>query len=148
MLQVFCKTLAAATAGTVMMTLFSYTLSWIQKKNYKEPKNLAALLIYAFPDGPRRLFIVTGWILHFTAGWVFVLAYAIVWEGMHIPATPACGAVIGTLSGLPAIAIWCTILNLHPAPPELDRRAYYLQLLPAHTVFGTFAAIGYNMVHF
>lgn len=148
MLQIFYKTLCGAVSGTVMMTLFSYTLSGLQKKNYKEPKNLAALLINAFPHGPHRLFILTGWALHFLAGWAFVLVYTIVWESMHIPATAACGAIIGTLSALAAIAIWWTILNLHPDPPAPDRRAYYLQLIPAHTVFGTFAAIGYSMVSF
>jgi hypothetical protein len=54
--------------------------------------------------------------------------------------------VIGALSGAIAVLIWKATFKVHPLPPWIDFKSYYLQLVPAHMVFAVFATITYRLV--
>ncbi|MEJ7644191.1 MAG: hypothetical protein WKF87_06330 [Chryseolinea sp.] len=72
---------AASTVGIILMTLFSYIVSVLRKKQFTEPVILNDLI--------RRLKVVSienkyrhplGWIIHYVVGLVFVICYHLLWS--------------------------------------------------------------------
>lgn len=114
--------------ATSLMTLFSYVLSMITRKDLREPELLNKIINARKPD--TRL---AGWLIHYMVGLLFIVAY----QHTFATADPTFTSYLlaGVLSGVVGIAGWYTVLNLHPHPPNVDRKVFYTQLLPAHVVF-------------
>lgn len=136
--------LQAGLAATILMTLFSYALSYAVQRNFKEPEILGVLLKRLAPHLHNIIYHLFGWALHFAVGYLFVTAYSLLWENTAIKPTLLNGLWIGFVSGLVGIAIWHFTLKLHPNPPFLNLPAYYANLLVAHVVFGLGAVLAYQ----
>ena len=134
------ETVVTALAATTMMTIFSYLLSYIVKVKFKEPEHLSVML--------KRIPIhdkVAGWSVHYFVGLLFVVAYFIIWNKC-IRANMNSGLAIGAINGLVAILVWHLTLKLHPHPPRIHRRPFYIQLVPAHIVFAIAATWIYQLL--
>ncbi|HLP51392.1 MAG TPA: hypothetical protein VK154_10940 [Chitinophagales bacterium] len=136
--------LLAGLVATVVMTLFSYALSYAVERNFKEPEILGVLLKRIAPHLNTMVYYLFGWVLHFAVGYLFVIGFGLVWENTRIHATVLNGVWMGALAGLVGIATWHITLKLHPNPPFLNLPAYYANLLVAHVIFGIGAALSYQ----
>lgn len=123
--------------GTSMMTVFSYWMSNLRKKQFREPELLNELLVRA-----RLMKFVSsrnhpaGWIIHYGVGLVFVGIYHTVASFTDIELTFGYLVTAGALSGLLGIAAWHATFRIHPNPPVVDLKEFYIQLEAAHIIFG------------
>ncbi len=124
-----------AIAATTAMTAYSYTLSQLQKEHYREPVILGQLLHRSAPIDKQKA-SVAGWVAHYGVGVLFAAVYRQLWRKRKISFSSRSGLLLGALSGLLAAAVWKTVLNLHPSPPQLKYNRFYGQLIPAHVIFG------------
>jgi len=139
--------LVPGTAGTALMTLFSYGVSVVDKHNYSEPERLGQLAHRLLPALNKKEKHLAGWSAHYGVGLLFATAYAKLWEHRKLKPTFKNNFILGAVSGLAAVAIWKTTFELHPLPPAMRFERYYLQLVPAHIVFAIFAGLGYAMLN-
>lgn len=135
------NTLLAATAGTTMMTLFSYLVSLAADKNFSEPEHLGTMIHRFMPMESKKATQLAGWGAHYAVGLLFVLAYRELWKTGKIKKTVRNGIILGALSGTLAVLVWKTTFKVHPAPPWTDFTNYYIQLVPAHIVFAVCATL-------
>ena len=135
------NTLLSATAGTTLMTLFSYLVSLAADKNFSEPEHLGTLMHRLVPGSSKQASQAAGWGAHYAVGLLFVMAYQQLWKGGKIKKSLANGLVLGALSGALAVLVWKATMKSHPAPPWIDFTKFYIQLVPAHIVFAVCATL-------
>jgi hypothetical protein len=135
------NTLIAATAGTTLMTLFSYLVSLAADKNFSEPEHLGTMIHRFIPGKSKKATQVAGWGAHYAVGLLFVLVYRELWNNGKIKRSIKNGVILGALSGALAVLVWKTTLKIHPAPPWIDFTNFYIQLVPAHIVFAVCATL-------
>ena len=133
----FYQVLAVGLIATTAMTLFSYALSSIFNKKYKEPQ-LINELISRSSKIPFNLFKehVLGWIIHLLVGLGFIVVFKILLWLDLFNLTIKSGVLYGFLTGLVGILFWGVSLRLHSNPPKLNRTQYLIHLIPAHVTFG------------
>lgn len=124
--------------ATTLMTAFSYLLSTLSGKQFREPELLNTLLsrVIRRTLSPNHF---AGWLMHYGVGLLFVASYYFLFRRSH----PSWFhyALAGFISGIVGVIIWFVTFRFHPAPPTLDRKKFYIQLIPAHIVFGIGAYI-------
>jgi hypothetical protein len=135
------KTIVAATAGTTLMTLFSYLVSKATDKNFSEPEHLGSMLNRLMPGQSRKATQLAGWGAHYAVGLLFVLAYQEFWRNGQVKKSITNGLIFGALSGALAVMVWKATMKAHPAPPWIDFTKFYIQLVPAHIVFAVCATL-------
>ena len=91
--------LIASIVGTTFMTLFSYIISKIFNKLYKEPVLLHYLLRFMKTDISEQMIRIFGRIIHYMIGLAFVIIYDILWRN-HIQIFWMSALIFGTLSGI------------------------------------------------
>lgn len=123
--------------ATVAMTAFSYAFSYIFHSNFKEPQLLNYLIAH-LPNSNLSLHRehVLGWVIHISIGCFFVTVFKILLLFYDINLSWVTGLVFGAIAGLIGIGVWTMMLNLHPDPPKIKRKTFYLQLFFAHLIFG------------
>ncbi|MEP6683860.1 MAG: hypothetical protein ABJA35_11395 [Parafilimonas sp.] len=122
--------------ATSLMTGFSYIISSKQKKKFEEPEILGQLLHRLSPKINKENAMIAGWLMHYSIGIVFVIVYELLFKKYKLKRNFITGFYIGALSGLLAIIIWHATLKLHPNPPSVDLKKYYIVLMAAHILFG------------
>ncbi len=125
------------------MTVSSYALSHVMKKQFREPVVLSILIrrLLKYKTNHNHL---EGWLLHYGVGTLFNAAYDRIWSTRRLKPTTGNGLLLGAISGLIGLAVWKITLNVHPNPPKIDFRKYYAQIVAVHLVFGAFSALGYR----
>jgi hypothetical protein len=131
----------SATAGTTVMTLFSYLVSLVEKENFSEPEHLGTMMHRLVPGSSKQGAQVAGWGAHYAVGLLFVLVYQELWKTGKIKKSIRNGILLGALSGALAVAVWKATIKSHPAPPWIDFTKFYIQLVPAHIVFAVCATL-------
>ncbi len=139
------KVISAGILGTSMMTLFSYWVSEDKNKQFREPALLAILLKRLLNNNDERALLITGWIIHYKVGILFIVGYDQLWRKTNATPSILNGMMLGILCGLLGKEVWKLVLRVHPNPPSIDREAYFSHLVAAHAVFGIFAALGYRI---
>lgn len=134
------KILAPTVVATSAMTIFSYLLSQSTERNFKEPKLLGEIIDKNVPLSSFSESKILGWVAHYLAGMAFITVYDKIWKGLPKNASLKSGLMLGGVSGILGIAVWKLTLHVVPNKPHLPRKKFYLQLLPAHLIFGGFAA--------
>jgi len=130
--------LAAAVAGTSLMTLFSEAVSKAKGSNYNEATILGELLNRITPLNKKQA-EAAGWMGHYAVGVGFSAVYAAYLKQTGRKPTLLNGIIYGALSGLAGAAIWHATFKAHPNPPGVDLKNYYRQLVLAHVIFGVAA---------
>lgn len=131
----------SASAGTTAMTLCSYGVSIATKDNCSEPEHLATLIDRIIPSSTNKNSLLAGWATHYTIGVVFFAIYKKLWQRGTIKKNVGNAIILGCLSGLIGIGMWNAILKIHPAPPNVKRSTYFIQLIPAHVIFAVLASM-------
>lgn len=134
----------ASIEGTSLMSLFSYAVSFLKSKNFKEPELLGKLIDRIVPGLDKEEAKATGWTLHYLAGYVFAAVYAELLKRTDLKPTILNGLLIGAASSVPALLMWYTVFKLHPNPPKKQFKDYFGHLVLAHVVFGIFTFAGYK----
>ena len=116
------------------MTAFSYGVSVIYRQQFREPVLLNNLLYRANVLHHPRLNHGYGWTIHFTVGLLFNVPYYFLQEG-HTP-TWLIYLLFGAFSGAIACVVWEIAFLLHPNPPTINYKGFYIQLFIAHIIFG------------
>lgn len=133
------KPLIAGAIGTTFMTMYSYGYSRLRKKQFREPVLLAELLSGSSAPERKKDFL-KGWMAHYLVGAAFSISYQQFLKGKfnQHPALKSIitGGAYGFFVGVPS---WKAAFTLHPQPPKIAYREFYLHLVLAHLVFGYFA---------
>lgn len=126
-------------AGTALMTLFMYTMSYVTDKVMKVPKLLGIMITmgsFGREDLKKRQFSLTlGVLVHYLIGIVFMFCYYELWSAGFGGPDFLTGLFFGFVSGGLAIAIWYSFFVIHPNPPEIPLRSYLSNLFVAHFLF-------------
>ncbi|HEX8561699.1 MAG TPA: hypothetical protein VF676_01855 [Flavobacterium sp.] len=139
------KILAATVVATSLMTMCSYYFSEKFQELYKEPvllKKILQRLKVNLSEGWQK---AAGWLIHYSIGLLFIIAYNLIWTYTYLDPTWFCGIVFGIISGGIGIAGWMVIFRLPKDAPRIDFRGYYLQLFVVHIVFALAAVAVYKL---
>jgi hypothetical protein len=128
------KIIMTSLVATGGMTLFSYLLSKIFDKQFLEPALLNQLVFYRRKE--QRKHHATGYLIHYGVGFFFTVIYRWLWKKNPSLQRDSASLTLGFINGLIGIAGWRYTFLFHPAPPRVDKKNYFLQLLSAHVVFG------------
>lgn len=132
--------------GTSLMTAFSYYLSNILDRQFKEPKLLYKLLKRSVLFKEKRVPPVSGWLIHYSVGIILIMVYHLVWSFTSLEPSLLTGGILGFFSGIVGIGGWSFVFHMHSNPPSVDLKKFYLQLSVAHVIFGIFGAAGYMII--
>jgi len=120
--------------ATLIMTGFSYLVSFITKQQFREPELLnrlvASSIIPLKPNPPNIL----GWIIHFIIGYVLSLGLLNGWKILNISFL-FYGISGGIILGIIGIIGWYIMLKINPNPPQICRKPFYSHLIFAHIIF-------------
>ena len=128
------ETIGAGVVATSVMTAFSYALSAIAKKNFKEPL-LLTLFVRRLVPKQNAFLHVCGWPLHYGLGCIWAGVYTFRAERLDRKPSLRHTLLFGCISGIVGIIIWRALFRRHPCPPQTDRRGFYQQLFVAHLLF-------------
>lgn len=131
--------------GTSLMTLFSYYLSRKTNRNFREPVLLNQLLVNFQPFEFNKKPILPGWILHYVVGVIFVTGFHFFWKMTSVTPSFLNGSILGLFCGMIGVAGWHLVFMLHPKPPSIELKEYYVHLIVAHIIFGFGAVAGYRL---
>jgi uncharacterized membrane protein len=137
------EVLISGITGTTFMTLFSYLVSIAENENFSEPERLGQLMHNLYPVLNKKEKLLAGWTAHYIVGLIFAATYVQLWEKKKLKPSFKNNLLIGCISGIVAVGVWKFTFKAHPLPPRLSFNKYYLQLVPAHIVFGIFSGLGY-----
>ena len=137
--------IAATVFGTTAMSVFSYVVSALKDKNFKEPELLGEFAKAVIPGIDQETAEKAGWQSHYGIGLVFAGIMAEVWENTPVKPSIASGALLGAASGVAGILGWTQIFELEDEPKVEHKLDYYGHLILAHAVFGIGAAAGYKL---
>lgn len=137
------RELQMAFVATSGMTLFSYILSRIFKEKFLETTLLNQLIFPHQKESKKHH--VAGVGVHYAVGYFFSVLYTWLWTRTSLRAGIATGSVLGFINGLTGVLGWHTAFLIHGHPPKVKLKAYYLQLLAAHVIFGCLNGFVYKM---
>ncbi|MCF4100821.1 hypothetical protein L1I30_03995 [Gillisia sp. M10.2A] len=136
------KIICSGFAATSLMTAFSYLVSRIKNKQFREPELLNILIsrsdLLNFKLSKKSS---VGWVLHYVIGWIFVIIFDVLWKFNFPPFSVLSGALLGLVAGIIGVFGWKIFFSLSNNPPKIDWSEYYLQLIIAHIIFGVTAAL-------
>jgi hypothetical protein len=125
----------ARLVATSLMTAFSYFISEAFRALYKEPVLLQYLMTrFHFKLSPKEK-TMAGWIIHYTIGLMFVIAWYILWKLGLLQLSWLSGLIYGCIIGIIGIGGWVFMFMLADFKPKIDFKGYYLQLFIAHLIF-------------
>ena len=136
--------LIAGFAATSLMTAFSYLMANLKKSQFREPELLNMLLSRARSTSlklPKNH--PTGWVIHYTIGWLFVLIFHLLWQYTKLEVSLSSGGGLGFVAGIFGIGGWIVFFKLNAYPPQINFKDFYIQLWVAHVIFGLTAAAVY-----
>jgi hypothetical protein len=139
----FSHRFAAAICGTSCMTAFSYGISFLSKKQFREPILLSHLLSHS-PANPSLYSAkkkAAAWLIHYGVGLFFSMAYKNDFVNGKKRAAGAKGLLLGAAFGCVGVSGWLLAFKLHPNPPKIEENSYLIHLIPAHLVFGSTAGL-------
>lgn len=134
----FLEIISSTLFATSAMTLFSYVISWLFRKNYKEPVLLEFLMSTFGFKVAKHYKVMASWSLHYFIGLIFVLSYYLpIWLNFNwYTITLFSGFVFGSIIGCIGIVFWKVMFTLSPKDPPTYTSGYYLQLFFAHIILG------------
>ena len=141
----FKKVFSAGIIGTSAMTIFSYLVSVLMNENFREPE-IMTTLIKNLLQTAKQYSPSLAWSLHYIIGFSFVLIYVRLWGNNKLKPNIETGLFLGAVTGIVAIIGWYFTLKIHPDPPIINLKHFFILLFFAHIVFGIFAVIGYVVV--
>lgn len=122
--------------ATTLMTTFSYVVSRVRNRQFTEPVLLNRFLCgFGILKEYQLKKNISGWILHYVIGLMFLLSYYFVWSKTPFDPTLSTALILGCLSGLAGIIGWAILFRIQSAPSNIKVSEYYAQLFVAHMIF-------------
>lgn len=144
-LYILLQLIIVSIAATSAMTLFSYAASASFQELYKEPVLLTFMLTKLNIELQPQSKAVLAWWLHYFIGFLFVLAYHLLWVRDILPISFLSAFILGFISGIIGILGWMIMFKKSNHQPPIDFKGYYFQLLLAHIIFGLVATAIYAL---
>ncbi|MDA6070245.1 hypothetical protein NJT12_11510 [Flavobacterium sp. AC] len=144
-IYIFFQLIIVSIAATSAMTLFSYAASASFRELYKEPVLLTFMLTRLNIELPAKSKATLAWLLHYFIGFLFVLAYHLLWIKNILPVSFLSAFLLGFISGIIGILGWMIMFKMSNHQPPIDFKGYYFQLLLAHIIFGLVATATYSL---
>ncbi|TDW52118.1 hypothetical protein EV144_101801 [Flavobacterium sp. 270] len=141
----FIQLLIVSIIATAAMTSFSCFMSKQFQELYKEPVLLSFVLSKLKMELSVKSEKILGWLLHFLIGFLFVLAYYVLWVKDILPISTLSALLLGAISGIIGIICWMFIFKMSNHQPHIDFKGYYLQLFFAHIIFAIIATAFYSL---
>ena len=129
------KVLTSAITATSTMTAFSYFVSYIKERNFKEPELLADLSQEFIPSKERALALPAGWLTHYSMGLAWALFETCLIENQKMKANVKSSILFGCFGGVIGALVWRTVFKNHPRPPVIPYHRFYGHLVLAHIVY-------------
>ena len=131
--------IVAGLAGTAVMTVLMYVAPMMGM-----PKMDIAGMLGTMFVSKRQTAMILGMIMHFMAGVIFALVYALLWSLGLGSATWWWGLIFGAVHGIIAIIMIPIIMRMHPREPEMagGPMAIVGQLM-GHLAYGLVVALVY-----
>lgn len=130
--------------ATSLMTIFSYIVSAAADSQFREPQLLNHLIkssaTLPFKPGKKNL---TGWVIHYSIGYLFAIIFYFIWTTTTLEPSLLTGAILGLVAGIIGMTGWKIFFTINQAPPKINYKGFYLQIVPAHVIFGIGAALPY-----
>ena len=142
----FFQIIIVSLLATSAMTLFSYTMSASFRELFKEPVLLSFILIKTNLELSVQTKKYLAWLLHYFIGFIFVLAYHLIWLYNILYISIISALLLGIISGIIGIIGWVLIFKIADYHPNIDFKGYYIQLFFAHIIFAIVAAIAYYLL--
>ena len=147
-LKVFMVIVFAGLTGTLLMTLFMNLMSYLSKNGMTMHKVLTTMLTFGVTykgDLPQqRRAAITGYVAHYSIGVMFMCLYYILWVyGVGAPDLVS-GIGFGAAGGIISIAFWYWFFVIHPNPPSVPLRPYFVNVFLAHFVYALGAIGAFN----
>jgi uncharacterized membrane protein YagU involved in acid resistance len=131
--------IVAGLAGTAVMTMLMYAAPLMGM-----PKMDIAGMLGTMFVSKKQMAVVLGMIMHFVAGVIFALVYALLWSLGLGSATWWWGLIFGAVHGIIAIVMIPIIMRMHPRKPEMAGRPMVMAgQLMGHLVYGLVVALVY-----
>lgn len=144
-LYILLQLIIVSIAATSAMTLFSYAASASFQELYKEPVLLTFMLTKLNIELQPQSKAVLAWWLHYFIGFLFVLAYHLLWVRDILPISFLSAFILGFISGIIGVLGWMIMFKMSNHQPPIDFKGYYFQLLLAHIIFGLVATAIYAL---
>lgn len=141
----FFQIIIVSLLATSAMTLFSYTMSASFRELFKEPVLLSFILIKTNLELSVQTKKYLAWLLHYFIGFIFVLAYHIIWLYNILYLSIISTLLLGIVSGVIGIIGWILIFKISDYQPKIDFKGYYIQLFFAHIIFAIVATVVYYL---
>ncbi|PQA59523.1 hypothetical protein [Siphonobacter curvatus] len=142
--------LVASIAGTSLMTLFMYLMSFLTDYKTKVINVLGTLLTFQTkPSGELSyspLAVAVGTVAHYAVGFAFALAYGWLWSEEVLQPNLWGILILGTVSGILAVIFWWSFFKIHPKSPDLKLSAYLTAIFLAHYFFVAGVVWCYNFL--
>ncbi|MCG9790875.1 hypothetical protein [Flavobacterium algicola] len=137
-MKIAIEIIIASIVATSTMTLFSYMISVLTGKLFKEPVLLQFIFLVFGLQFTPKIKVIASWLLHYAIGLFFVLGYYLPvwleWDWYNITLTS--GLIFGVIIGTVGMLGWKIMFTLSKEKPPTDLEGYYLQLFIAHVIFG------------
>lgn len=139
------NSVVSSVPASTAMTAFSYGLSRVMNKQFREPELLAYLVdqqpLVKITGNYKMANKPVGFLLHYMAGVGYAAGYEYLWKPfVKLPAIVS-GAVYGVVAGVSGTLVWEAVIQMRNDPPKLDKPAYYTHLVLAHIIFGATTAV-------
>ncbi len=130
------KVILAGVVGTVIMTAFSYFLSKVRSRQFKEPKLLNMILRRSSHDhmNPSNNSFI-GWVVHFSIGIILMTLFYLFHLIFSFKISVISIILYGLITGSMAILSWHLMFYISASPPDVDLKEFYIQLFIAHVLF-------------
>jgi len=137
--------LSAALTGTTLMSAFSYVTSQKEGRQFREPELLNKLVRRMPPGVKINKDSIVGWAIHYIVGIVFCTLYDKIWRRLTPIERMLAALPLGTVSGVIGAVIWKYTFKIHPFPPVIRYKNYYLHIILDHVIFCAFAGLAYTI---
>lgn len=145
--QILFAIILGTVVSTTLMTIFSYIVSRLRNRQFTEPVLLNRMLCgFGILKEYQLERNITGWIIHYAVGLLFLLSYYFIWSKTTLDPTISTALILGCFSGLAGIIGWAILFRIQSVPANIRVSEYYTQLFIAHVIFALTATITYRLV--
>ncbi|AEL28041.1 hypothetical protein [Cyclobacterium marinum] len=143
----FFITVLSGIVATVVMTIIMYMYTTLFK-HFTKVIHLLGCMISGDHNlhSPSKRTIILGTLAHFSVGIIFSMSYYLLWNWGIFEINFFDSVIIGALSGIVAILVWKSYLQLHQYQPRISQNHYFFALFIAHIIFGIVSVNIFQMI--
>ncbi len=142
-MQISLIILIATLVATSLMTAFSYVVSRLVNKQFREPQLLNILIAQVF--NMQSLKHILGWLIHYAIGLTFTIGLVSLWQYTGIDSSWFSALYLGVFLGVLGALGWSVMFKLISFSIHINQIRFYIQLIIAHVIFTLSVLLVYEM---